>query len=893
MSCVGTGARLRRLALLLLVGAGWVATPVQAAGTLHFNHWVFDLPDSLVVATQTPDRLVLKLAPGLQGQATLTFYSPRPLSGDPGAWLDQQWRGLTGGRQIAYEAEPGEAALMDGTSGLRRSANTGKGDGILQADAYVSGDSIQLLVADTKGEAGMQAWLNLFMSLRLDTGAVPDTSGQTAVAEAPPPADNPMPAIKPPPSPGEDPYDRVMQGATGVHLHTTSDLDEIPLGSAVNGFIKKNANLMGHTQRRPVAFADAMNTVRGLVSQSVTDAHMTELRNYAPFQDRNKLLNSAALTLMQGMTSETLARMQLAYERWPDDPDVLFENAALLSQLGKVNESLAILDEMNSKHAGPAIGFGIQPQSAMDYLRGYNLMQAGQYAAADQLISGIVHSEPDFAMAALTEALLAARLGKKPITFYITGYFRRQGAEMRSPGTEKDKQGGKQASQAQQQTQGQESKPPPPPPENGDELGEDDSVVLAAPSYVDLSRGKPGNLPPIYQPTSIDEALRFQEWNKEILPGYFAEADAMREQSRRLNERWRSKIQPGPLLDYYEEILRMFSVANARMPQIQRLLRKRNEGIQEATEAEARINDWFGKEYLDIMERNQMDMDKACPAVEDLVTQAHAEIRVHVQYVDTMTRRTHRLWHQYATALGSMVGDRDFRNYLKHEITYADLTEYHFLVSNMWDSTVYAGDAKECIERKTKREWAKDVDQSDLAPCDDDSMPDVGAKFGPVTVSLSCDGINLGLDMDAGPVEVHSQGTVDKTGKVTKSETGGKVRALGMRLTGQVNRDSSGRMEQSFGAEGGLKWLTGKGEVKFDNRGSTSFYAGGKVGGELDVAGVTVGASQESGVEMTVSNGEVSDVALKSTSSVEAKFQGQGLEVSTTRRLSFMPGPGK
>ena len=167
------------------------------------------------------------------------------------------------------------------------------------------------------------------------------------------------------------------------------------------------------------------------------------------------------------------------------------------------------------------------------------------------------------------------------------------------------------------------------------------------------------------------------------------------------------------------------------------------------------------------------------------------------------------------------------------------------------------------------------------------------AGGGPVTVSLSCDGINLGLDMDVGPVEVHGQGTVDKTGKVTKSETGGKVRALGMRLTGQVNRDTSGRMEQSFGAEGGLKWLTGKGEIKFDNRGSTSFYAGGKVGGELDVAGVNVGASQESGVEMTVSNGEVSDVALKSTSKVEAKFQGQGVEISEERRLSFMPGPVK
>ena len=93
MSCVCFGARLKALSFLVLAGGVIFTLPVQATGTLHFNNWVFDLPDSLVVAAQTPDRLVLKLAPGIQGQATLTFYSPRPLTGDPGAWLDQQWRG--------------------------------------------------------------------------------------------------------------------------------------------------------------------------------------------------------------------------------------------------------------------------------------------------------------------------------------------------------------------------------------------------------------------------------------------------------------------------------------------------------------------------------------------------------------------------------------------------------------------------------------------------------------------------------------------------------------------------------------------------------------------------------------------------------------------------------
>jgi tetratricopeptide (TPR) repeat protein len=864
----------------------WVAAicfPVQAADLVQFSNWEFQLPANLIISEQSADKLVLQLAPGDSGSASLTFYAPQSLQGDPSEWLENQWQALSAGHQIVYDAPQNEAALLDGSSGLRRSANTGNGESILQADAYVVQDKIQLMVIDGEIEQVMAAYLNLLPSLRLATtepapnyAASSDLPVTTAAIAKP--DITPLPV-------GPDPYDSINWTAPDVVLRTTADLDEIEIKPAFDEFVSMNSGLLGGVQTKPVSFQNAMTTVQDLVNQVTSADHLAALRSYPNYQNREQLLNSAAGVLIQGKPAEALVRLQVAYERWPNDPEVLFNTAALLAQNRLVNESLAILDEMAKRGSLPDMSFGIEPQAAMDYLRGYNLMLSGSFSEADTLINKVVTNEPDFAEALLTAALLAHQLGKKPTTFFINGYFRRNGGQMKYP----DKETAAESDSPSQESPAESGNTEPGVQEEN--FGDDDFVVLSAVHFMDVSRGKPGKLPSIYQPTTIEESLKFQKWFKAQTLASLAETQALDEARNRLDKRWRNKIPPGPQLEYYEEILRIFSEANARMPEIQSLLRARNRAIEDSTEAGGRFNDWFLEKWLIIVTPPKKSDAQKCSEVKVLVLETHDSLRVHVQAVDLATRRLHRLWHRYATALGTMVSDQDFRNYLAFDINFANQVEYGFLVGNMWESTQYAEYAKGCVSDDSKREWEKNLENSELAPCDDGATAGLGFTYGPVTVSSSCEGFTLGLEFDVGPVEVSSETEVSSTGEVTKQKTGGKINLGPVSVSGQSSRDKKGKEESTVGVEGGIPGLKGKAEVTMDNQGSTSVYAGGKAGDEFESAGIKVGASQESGVVVTVQDGSVSDVALKSTTSVTATAGGAGVNHSETRTVSFMPTP--
>ena len=58
-------------------------------------------------------------------------------------------------------------------------------------------------------------------------------------------------------------------------------------------------------------------------------------------------------------------------------------------------------------------------------------------------------------------------------------------------------------------------------------------------------------------------------------------------------------------------------------------------------------------------------------------------MRVHVQAVDRATRRLHRRWHQYATALGTLTADPDFRAYLDAHIKASSQATYGMLLTRV------------------------------------------------------------------------------------------------------------------------------------------------------------------------------------------------------------------
>jgi len=891
VSALRYGIRLHLSRALLLVLSGLAGHVAVAAESVRFSGWQFELPDGLAISERSADKIVLRSLPGAGGKVTISFFAPQAIQGKPSDWFGLQRKNWASRYKIVHEETNREAALIDGTSGLRYSANTGDGSGFLQIDAYPVKSGMQLMVVESQGEQGLLAFFNLMPSIRL-AGVASDSVADNGPVTVQSSDDLPEPDVQPPPPLGPDPYDSIDWKENGVTIRTTADLDEIDVKDALDTFYSNNKILLGGIPFRPTTFSNAMDIVRKIVAKSFRPEHLTELRQYPDFQDPGKLMDSVAAAMMKGRADEALARLMIAYERWPRDPSVLFNTAALLSQSGYTNESQAILDTMNQTGLRPTIGFGVQPQSALDYMQGYNFARMGQFVQAETLISRVANSDPGLAEAQLMEALLQLRKGKKPITFYINGYYRRQDGYMNTkypddPGTKEP---------PQPHPNSDNSNKPNPGSESGDDDNLDDSVALSAVKYVDMSKGRPGKLPNVYQPTSIESAKMFQDWYLSQMPVMKAELEAHENLRQQLRKRWGRKIPAGPRLDFYNEILRIFDDANARLPQIQKLLRIRNRSIEDLTEAEGRYNDWFMQGLLKIVERHAADDDptKACPEIRALVSKTHDGLRVYVQHVDYTTRRTHRLWHQYATALGTLVGDPDFRRYLTHEINYANDAEYWGLIANMSHDVRYVTYAVDniCLGDNPNREPDKEqIEESKLASCDDQAGAENSLSMGPLSVSVVCDGVKLSMDVDLGPVELSGEMTVDETGKTTEQKSGGKVNGPGFQLSGSRSRDSSGKETNTVGVEGGIPGLKGRMEVSTDNQGSTSIYAGGKAGDTIKGAGVELGASQESGIEVTVTNGEVSDVALKSSTSVSAKVGSVGGNVTQQHTMSLMPGP--
>lgn len=852
------------------------------AETTRFSNWEFAPPPMTKTAERSAERLVLKLDASVPGPGgSITIYAGRPAKAGLAALLDEEWKKLVRGKQLRAAEPDAEVELAGGTKGLQRNAPNPAG-GYFSLTAYAAKGGVNFLVLEASDEIanGVMSGLSFGFLMSLQVHPVGGAAAPSALA-----AQTAKPDLKPQP-PGPDPYDSINWARPKIVMRTTRDLDEVEIQSAMSEFIGKNRVLLGGVAPKKVSFSDAIATARKAVGYGARTKYLDALRKHPKLQSRSQLVDSAAFMVLAGRPHDALTRLLVAQERWPLDPEVLFNLAGLLAQGRLANESLAILDEMTRRGARHHIGFGIDPKSGTDYLRGYNLMQLGRFAEADALVSKVATRLPQFGEAALTAALLAHQQGKKPVAPFIGGYYRRAQGPMTTPGHEKDQgQGGSGAGKKEA---------PPAPESRPDWTDLDDSVVLSVVHFVDVSRGKPGKLPSIYQPTAIDDALKYQGWYKSQLPLHEAEAEALAEKSRRLGERWRSKIPPGPQHEYYDEIWRMFTEANARMPEIQRLLRKRDRAIQDSTEASERFNDWFFAKLQKISERHKYDSAKACPEVKELVLQTHDSLRVHVQAVDLAERRLHRVWHRYATALGTLVGDPDFRAYLNHEINYANQTSYWGLVGNMWQSTAYAEYAKACPGEGVKPEWSKNTEGSELAPCDDSATAALSVQSGPFSMSFSCDAVTLGLEIDVGPVEVSGEATVEQTGRVRETKAGGKYKLPGFELSGSRSRDASGRTVDKVGAEASvIPGLSGRADVTMDSQGETSVYMGGKAGVDMKGGGVEVAAYQDSGVVITAKDGAITDVALRSTSTAKATVGGAGFSQSTTHTMSLFPTPGR
>jgi tetratricopeptide (TPR) repeat protein len=123
---------------------------------IRFSNMEFEPPAMMNKAEQTKDILVLKTDPSIPGAGgTITLMAGRPLKGALSAQFDAEWQKLTKGKKLLKSEPDEETELTDGSRGLSRSAQTPAG-GVFTLSVYEAPKGINFIVMDAKDEMAAQ-----------------------------------------------------------------------------------------------------------------------------------------------------------------------------------------------------------------------------------------------------------------------------------------------------------------------------------------------------------------------------------------------------------------------------------------------------------------------------------------------------------------------------------------------------------------------------------------------------------------------------------------------------------------------------------------------------------------------------------------------------------------
>ncbi|MDX1480645.1 MAG: hypothetical protein R3315_03160 [Woeseiaceae bacterium] len=874
---------LRYAAGILLIAVAAVA----AAAETTFGGWRFDTPENLVVTERRNDRLTLALSPATgASRATIVLFAPQPVPPDLDAWLTQRWQTLLAGREVLMEDPPGEAVLIDMTIGVRRSAVTAGGEGLVQLDAFVRDGKLHVATYDTVGETGMAAYLTLFLGMTLgESGPVvaSEEAAAPAAREGPVAADTARPAPPEPGPPGPDPTASLAFAAFDG-MRTSADLNTVRLDRDVRNFVRGNSALLGTVPPQPMSFTAAIESVGRAVGVTGNAAHLDELARHPELQTPEQLAANAAAELVQGNPALALANLWVAHRRWPDDGNILFDMAGLLASVGLVNQSQAIVSELIRRKAKPVMPVGIDPAAAIDYLRAFNSMRTGDYATAARLLRPVVEEEPALAEAALALALVEHAQDGEPAGPYIRGFYRRA---LELPAVKGDVVTGGAA-----------------PGSGGPDVAvevvqlDEDEVGLPAIRFIDLSRGRPGNLPDTPIPSNPHDAIEYYNAFPDLSHSFSSSVEAANDRRQKLDDAWRQTVPPGPLLERYEEILRIRSVANAPVAELRMLIRQQEQAGADLAAADAYHAERFMVEFETIMRRyRDSDETKACPDIRNLVERTQADLRKHVVAVDAATRRVHRLWHQYATALGQMVGNPGLRTYLAADIALANEVEYYGLLQNALGATIYSPHYEYCLAVEAAALELEALVQVEVAQCDQQNKESRSYKLFGFKLEQSCEGPVFGFEQEFGGVNVKAEARFDQDGWIKEHAFGAGARGV----SGEVTVDKEGNFsEAKVGAEVqdafGVAPVN-KAELTYNRNGDTTIYLGKKSSLELDVSkanlplpSTKVSMSTEEGSGFVVRNGRV--VSAFTKRSTENAFEVGGVGGGTRSEVTrIVPGP--
>lgn len=405
--------------------------------------------------------------------------------------------------------------------------------------------------------------LGLFLCLGLLTTAVP-LSAQIAVTAAGSSGDG---------NPFSPPAAQIYSYFDHTGVSATSE--------SLREFLTLNQSLPGSVTPAALSSAVALRNLRGMLAGERNQAFMQAASAARELGSATALGAAAMVYIARGRSAEALALLVVADEKAPADPSSRLNLAAAALAFRKANEALPLLDDVEKSGAVPMGAMGIPGDIVIAYLRGYAFMLRGEYQAAKPLLVRVVEAEPNLKEAALTLALVQARLRENPRKSYLLGVWRQRGKllvlDRKTPGTEAEA-----------------TREP-------DPFTEGEDIFPSMDDLLDVSKGQPGVLMEVTRPATALELMAVSETYVEAMLASLEAAAEQHNVAGGAHQAFRDSQQPAA---YKRRMSNLYDKATIRY------------GAVASLDQAARQTDFFGEQ---LRKRTEEAIDAAMAAREPIM----------------------------------------------------------------------------------------------------------------------------------------------------------------------------------------------------------------------------------------------------------------------------------
>jgi tetratricopeptide (TPR) repeat protein len=697
-----------KCAMIWLATAAALASQSALAESIRFSNIRFDDGGNWIVVQQSPEMILRSTNETIGSQARIVITPAAPFPGTLEEARDTAWTVALAGRATRDEVAATEERPIAG-DGIER-----------EIGAAVAPAGGVYVVVVKSGDFATRMTLTADTDISWSIGAVffaPLLASLEVAKDEPPPSTVAGKGGGGGGSSVTRQFD--WDGPDGVD-YGIYDHNCLRYGQEFNALVVNGDRLIGSVTPQAVSWQQTLDTVRATLADPSAKAAYDTVREFASVKRPDLFSAGAAASLMQGGPAEALAQFYAGVEQAPDDADLLFNFAAMLSQAGMPNESLAVIKRLRSLDRKPALANGVDADAALAYLTGYAEMLRGELADAKAQFARTISSGPYLYEAKHALALIQAHEGGRlqGEDTYLDGMWRFKPKELVICGVKRDK-----------------------------------SVRPPVDEMFDTSMGVPGELVKFRHPSRTDD---LEKWGREIAAlgaerGAIAKqaGDRMKALSSKLS--WSTKVEP--IVIFNQKMSLLLESIDENEPYIVALMAD-EEAIRESAlqGVQAAVTDHLERTYKIAMSGAQ----NICQPLRASATRGIQEAGPHLRQIELAMRRTARDWYKITTGLNAKIGDKDWHEFNDQSLRVQLETLNALMLLSM--STGYGpfGADTQCQEEPPDQQLAGQMGPQG-SPCDDifgdlkisHSFEVPGRTDGPkISYEVGCDKIKADIQYD-------------------------------------------------------------------------------------------------------------------------------------------------